>query len=611
MTVAQNQFEIERRAIMWTPLTTLNDGVTSLTYDADPNLVSPSGSAGEQWLYSLPVGQFYKQSNAILWWKTGTPNVWTEVGEGGGGGKPPITVNTNFYVDGDTGDNTNDGLSWATAKKNLDLLDASKANSISRQIYANVTVNVRGTVLSTDATKHVEVTGFTGLGYIRIVGVETETQTGIAVTGFENVSTNMKYHAKIEASGESWTVDELVGKYVKITSGTGMVGGVIYPIASNTATEIQTTNLDDLATDSVFSIIELPKIKGATIADPSTLVDYGRDDFVFVSNNVVGIAFDKLDFTDVLNYSQNLTIKYTRHYTTFVFCNISSNIVSDLGTLTISACNVDVTNWQWIDIRKSFFSLYNSVVRSSDGTSYGVYPQDNSTVRVGNNNRFIDQYEAISGDGTNEINVVSAYFENCQYAITLKGGNITIGLFGSEGISFDSCGVCFDVGDTKVTVGSFVAFVEIGNTTDVKNGDTETFTLADIIARRPIRNATMGGAFAYYDSSAYTIYSVDEYDNVNSGLSAVNFQDAIDELSTNISTNKQIDTFLVDATIISNNYIDLTISPNISMHIFVNWNGLELFEGASEEFTVSGQRITFSNITLTPNDKIQVKYEGL
>jgi len=80
-----NQFEIERRVITWSPLTTLNDGITPLGYDGDPNLVNPLGTPGEQWLYTVPIGQFYKQSNATLWWKNGAPNTWINLASGGGG----------------------------------------------------------------------------------------------------------------------------------------------------------------------------------------------------------------------------------------------------------------------------------------------------------------------------------------------------------------------------------------------------------------------------------------------------------------------------------------------------------------------------------------------
>jgi len=65
-----------------------------------------------------------------------------------------------FYVDGDTGDNTNDGLSWANAKKNLDFLRNDDIGSIPREINAVVTVNVRGTVLSTHTSRHTTVENF-------------------------------------------------------------------------------------------------------------------------------------------------------------------------------------------------------------------------------------------------------------------------------------------------------------------------------------------------------------------------------------------------------------------------------------------------------------------
>jgi len=100
-----NQFEIERRVITWSPLTTLNDKVTPLGYDGDPNAVNPLGTPGEQWLYNLPIGQFYKQSNATLWWKTTTPNTWINIAAGGSTGAvvgtytgPTVNVADAVYV---------------------------------------------------------------------------------------------------------------------------------------------------------------------------------------------------------------------------------------------------------------------------------------------------------------------------------------------------------------------------------------------------------------------------------------------------------------------------------------------------------------------------------
>jgi len=102
---ASNWFEIERRVITWSPLSTLNDKITPLGYDGNPNLVSAVGPPGEQWLYSLPIGQFYKQSNATLWWKIAPPNTWIDLTSGGGGGTvegtfsgPTVSISDAVYV---------------------------------------------------------------------------------------------------------------------------------------------------------------------------------------------------------------------------------------------------------------------------------------------------------------------------------------------------------------------------------------------------------------------------------------------------------------------------------------------------------------------------------
>ena len=123
MGVIENAFEIERRQITWSNMTTLNDGVTSLGFDGDPNTITngTSGTDGENWLYNLPIGQFYKESNATLWWKSAAPNTWIEQGGGGGGGGTwgSITGTLSAQTDlqtaldakvGDTGDETVAGV---------------------------------------------------------------------------------------------------------------------------------------------------------------------------------------------------------------------------------------------------------------------------------------------------------------------------------------------------------------------------------------------------------------------------------------------------------------------------------------------------------------------
>ncbi len=100
-TIVSNAFEIERRGIMWTPLITLNDGSTALGWDADPNTVVNGNSDGESWLYILPIGQFYKQNDSTLWWKSASPNTWINLSGGDGQAaldylQEDITVEENY-----------------------------------------------------------------------------------------------------------------------------------------------------------------------------------------------------------------------------------------------------------------------------------------------------------------------------------------------------------------------------------------------------------------------------------------------------------------------------------------------------------------------------------
>jgi hypothetical protein len=75
----------------------------------------------------------------------------------------------------------------------------------------------------------------------------------------------------------------------------------------------------------------------------------------------------------------------------------------------------------------------------------------------------------------------------------------------------------------------------------------------------------------------------------------------------------KIETFIVDSTIISNGYLPLTEDILPSEPHMINMNGLLLFEGSSEDFTIDdvGNRIVFTSAQLsllTVNDKIQVTY---
>jgi hypothetical protein len=85
-TADSNFFEIKRRGIRLNKNTTLDDGITSLLWDDDPNAalgtVSRPSQAGEQKLISMLPGADFFQSNGKLWLKTAMPNVWTDYSSG-------------------------------------------------------------------------------------------------------------------------------------------------------------------------------------------------------------------------------------------------------------------------------------------------------------------------------------------------------------------------------------------------------------------------------------------------------------------------------------------------------------------------------------------------
>jgi hypothetical protein len=78
-TVESNFFEIQRRAYQWNRFSTLDDGVSPLGWDNDPNLCIAGRTAGEDKLISMPIGAFYIRSNGDHYYKHTMPNTWAYI----------------------------------------------------------------------------------------------------------------------------------------------------------------------------------------------------------------------------------------------------------------------------------------------------------------------------------------------------------------------------------------------------------------------------------------------------------------------------------------------------------------------------------------------------
>jgi hypothetical protein len=108
-----NFLELQRRLFGWSAITTLDDGVTPLTWDADPNTVVNGNSPGETKLYAMPPPAVYFQSNGTYWFKTALPNTWVQ----------PGGVPVSKYIETGSlapGDHTlNDATNWAIKKAQI------------------------------------------------------------------------------------------------------------------------------------------------------------------------------------------------------------------------------------------------------------------------------------------------------------------------------------------------------------------------------------------------------------------------------------------------------------------------------------------------------------
>ena len=75
-TVDSNFFEIQRRGYQWNAISTLDDGITSMGWDTDPNTVVNGNTPGETKLYAMPAGSMFFESGGLLWLKVQMPNTW-------------------------------------------------------------------------------------------------------------------------------------------------------------------------------------------------------------------------------------------------------------------------------------------------------------------------------------------------------------------------------------------------------------------------------------------------------------------------------------------------------------------------------------------------------
>jgi len=421
-----------------------------------------------------------------------------------------IYQDTIFYVDGDTGDDSNSGLSWGTAFKTFDFLYSGSSYKLSREINANVVVLCRGTILSTTVDTHINVDNFYGTGTLTVEGVMSELATGILVTAYDNGDASTLKKSFLEAAAETWTVDAYKGKFILVTSGTG-AGATMYPIISNTATRLETFDLPLLGLTSVVSILEGAKLKAATVAAPTVLIDYPWDGIgVGVTGCNVEVEFKNLDMMNMetaTNYSpyavkgcsKTVTFTNTSSPLTFVLHNgkmIGRRIALFLKDYSYTMCSSN-----------SELVLSNAVI-VGDGTTYGWWGEGDAFAYLGGC-RLSNHAVGVGGFSSNICDLgVRNLFDSCAIAIDCSCSTIMLEIRSAAyPTCFNTCVTCINLGGGHIQTSKSGKVYTLGTTNDIlidDEGNTETF--ANMHANKVIKNDS-GGSVLYYNATTYATYT--------------------------------------------------------------------------------------------------------
>lgn len=442
-----------------------------------------------------------------------------------------------YYVDGTDGYDGYDGLSWETAKKTFNFL--RKGNGIPRELNAYLTINVRGTVYSTDNIWHFPIVNFYGTGWVIVNGVMSELETGLTVDGYENSSAVWDYHSYITTTGSGWTEGEHKGNFILFSDG-------YYPILDNTTDTLKTISLPDLDTTDTYKIVSAAIVRGALDTDHGSLIEYLDEGFEIQDCTIPRVNINNIRFQFDGNIDPANWVRIGDRASSvevhFEKCSFDSMVqILQCSTASFVSCYFDVNNYMMLDTGGSnLVSVTDSVFYAASSTGYGIYMYGEGKCYIGKN-RFYQQAIAVntwfSGFGSY---FSSNLFEDCTSAMVLAGGFAQIQNLETGGsVRFRNVGKAISVTGCSLGVFDDVSFVSSNVTTQIWAGDNSTFSFSDI-GVNSISNTALGASVYQIGSTTYEPVSINEYSNVSSGLDAYSYQSAIDQI-VGIHENTDID----------------------------------------------------------------------
>lgn len=188
------------------------------------------------------------------------------------------TAAATYYVNAATGSDTNSGLSssapFATITKALAASTLFGAFTTTINVYAG-TYNEKLDITAWSFISNSRLIDIVGQDWTAVTPT-----TGIASGTFDAVFTGTPSRFIAEVAGAGWTVDDLAGKFVKITSGTNT--GTYIPIVANSATSLTLSLLANTTTSfgrniqsATFEIVTSAQILTRVGSEPHLISVHG------------------------------------------------------------------------------------------------------------------------------------------------------------------------------------------------------------------------------------------------------------------------------------------------------------------------------------------------
>jgi hypothetical protein len=457
-------------------------------------------------------------------------------------GSPSVEEDITYYVDGYNGNDSNDGLTWETAKQTFAFLYSGSSSAIPRHVNAAITINVRNNVYQHATDKNLYLDKFYGSGSITITGEFTTEVSNITPTGWINTLSNPLYRTYVDASAASWTTDAFEGMFIRRVGLTA-----VYPIISNTATRLETVDAAITNEAHYFDILSVPKLVNALLSDPETPISNYSNRLIGLNDISIPITIEGLNailpnmefgtgFYGMLLYD---IIEFHNCVFDSVYLERNFNSVRFLDCLLKDKKDNYSTPVTILWAAGPVFFDDTAIVCNTEtgGFSSGIYIGQGTTSFIRMDDCRIEgaDFGFYSELGFTILGLTTTcLFNNCETAISLENTQLNIGVYDSTGyFHFRNCTNGIILNSGKVVKESGTTLLGTSTTNEIVISTNpllvKTFTQAN--AEERIYNASTGGTFVYVDPVTLDYFSNSDYNNSSSGLDAYTIQDAIDELA--------------------------------------------------------------------------------